>query len=42
MKEIFDYLVKIETMAGETYQDASVFFREDKEFAEFLGLLAEI
>lgn len=41
MKEIVKFLAEIEKMAGEIYRDASVFFQEDKDFAGFLGLLAE-
>jgi CheY-like chemotaxis protein len=41
MKEITEYLIKIEKMAGKMYDRASAFFKEDKEFAHFLGLLAE-
>jgi hypothetical protein len=41
VKKITNYLVKIEKMAGEIYGDARAFFREDKEFSGFLGLLAE-
>jgi rubrerythrin len=41
MKEIMEYLLKIEKTAGDIYKDASVFFKHDKEFARFLSLLAE-
>lgn len=41
MKDIIEYLLKIEKTAGDIYRDASVFFRQDKEFARFLSLLAE-
>lgn len=41
MKEIIEYLLKIEKTAGDIYRDASVFFQHDKEFARFLSLLAE-
>lgn len=41
MREIIEYLLKIEKMAGDIYKDASVFFKQDTEFARFLSLLAE-
>ncbi len=41
MKDYIEYLLKVEKTAGDIYRDASVFFKQDKEFARFLSLLAE-
>ena len=41
MEEIVKWLQEIEQTASDLYRDASVFFEEDKEFAHFLGALAE-
>jgi len=41
MKDIIEYLLKIEKTAGDIYRDASVFFGQDQEFARFLSLLSE-
>jgi CheY-like chemotaxis protein len=41
VREVIEYLLKIEKMAGDMYKDAAVFFEHDKEFARFLSLLAE-
>lgn len=41
MREIIEFLLKIEKMAADIYKDASVFFKHDEEFARFLSLLAE-
>jgi CheY-like chemotaxis protein len=41
VKEIIDFLLEIEKMAGDIYKDASAFFKHDEEFARFLSLLAE-
>lgn len=41
MKEIIEWLIRVERMAGSLYRDAAVFFKEDKELAAFLGELGE-
>jgi CheY-like chemotaxis protein len=41
MKEIIKHIIRIEKMAGQMYEDASVLFQEDGDFASFLGSLAK-
>lgn len=41
MKEIIEWLIKMEHLSGEIYHDAAGFFKEDKEFMELLNHLAE-
>jgi len=41
MKEIIEWLIRVERMAGGLYRDAASFFKEDKELAAFLGELGE-
>ena len=41
MREIIEYLLTIEKTAGDLYKDASVFFKQDTEFARFLSRLSE-
>ena len=41
MREIIEYLLKMEKTAGDLYKDASVFFKQDTEFARFLSRLSE-
>ena len=41
MKEIIEWLIGMEHLSGEIYDDAAVLFKEDKEFAELLNHLAE-
>lgn len=41
MKEIIEWLVGMEHLSGEIYNDASGLFKEDKTFAELLNHLAE-
>lgn len=41
MREIIEYLLKLEKMAGDLYRDAAVFFKADEKFADFLSLLSE-
>ena len=41
MKEIIEWLIGVEQMAGNLYRDAESFFAEDKKLAAFLGKLGE-
>lgn len=41
MKEIIEWLIGIEKMAGSLYRNAASFFKEDKMLAAFLGTLGE-
>lgn len=41
MKEIIEWLIRVEQMAGSLYRDAAFFFKDDKELAVFLGELGE-
>ena len=41
MKEIIEWLIGMEHLSGEIYNDASGLFKEDKTFAELLNHLAE-
>ena len=41
MKDIIAWLINIETMAGELYKKASVYFQDDEELRKFLSQLAK-
>jgi CheY-like chemotaxis protein len=41
MRDLVNYLLKIEKMAGDLYKDASAFFAEDKNLAGFLSILKD-
>ena len=41
MKEIIEWLLGIERMAGDLYRDAAFFFKEDKALSDFLRELGE-
>lgn len=41
MKEVIDWLIGIERMAGNLYSEAAVFFADDKGLADFLQVLAQ-
>jgi CheY-like chemotaxis protein len=41
MKDIIDWLISMESMAGELYTKASVYFQDDQELEKFLSQLAK-
>ncbi len=41
MKEIIDWLLEMEQLAGKCYREAADKYPEDKELADFLSRMAE-